>query len=311
MIGAFDTLPPAASALGHKVDVLFYAVLGLTGGVALAIAVLIVAFTIRYRRGSTADRSNPPVRLRWLEVTWISTPFVLFLGIFGWSSVVFSQLHQPPREALRIHVLAKQWMWRLEHENGRREIDELHVPLGRPVELIMTSQDVIHSFYVPQFRAKQDLVPGRYTSLWFTATRAGHFRLFCAEYCGTQHAGMQGQIIVMQPAQFAAWLAEGPARSSLAAQGFEIFRRAGCSGCHEPTSTVHAPGLTGLFGRPVHLSDGTTVIADETYIRDSILLPQKQVVVGFDPVMPSFQGQLDEDEITALIAYIQSLTSPP
>jgi cytochrome c oxidase subunit 2 len=311
MSEGFDVLLPAASLLGHKVDVLFFAVLALTGLVALAIFILIIAFTIRYRRGSKVDRSNPPARIRWMEVTWITVPLAIFLGIFGWSTLVFSQFHRPAQQAMRVHVLAKQWMWKLEHENGRREIDELHVPLGRPVELIMTSQDVIHSFFVPQFRAKQDLVPGRYTSLWFTATRAGRFRLFCAEYCGTQHAGMHGEVIVMRPAEFAAWLAAGPARTELAARGFEIYRRAGCSGCHEPTSTVHAPDLVGLFGRAVHLSDGSTVIADETYIRDSILLPRKQVVAGFDPLMPSFEGQLDEDDLTALIAYIKSRTSPP
>jgi cytochrome c oxidase subunit 2 len=311
MTDGFDTLLPAASLLGHRVDVLFLAVLAVTGCVALAIAILIVAFTIRYRAGSKADRRNPPTRLPWLEVTWITVPLAIFLGIFGWSSLVFSQFHRPPPQAMRVHVLAKQWMWKIEHENGRREIDELHVPLGRPVELIMTSQDVIHSFFVPEFRAKQDLLPGRYLSLWFTATRPGRFRLFCAEYCGTQHSGMHGEIVVMRPSEFTAWLAEGPARSDLAARGFEIYRRMGCSGCHEPTSTVHAPDLIGLFGRPVHLSDGTTIIADDTYIRDSILLPRKQVVVGFDPLMPSFEGQLDEDDLTALIAYIKSRASPP
>ena len=311
MTESFDTMLPAASLLGHRIDVLFLVVLILTGCVASGIGILIVAFTIRYRRGSRVDRSNPLVRVRWIEVTWITVPLAIFLGIFGWSSLVFSQFHRPPRQAMRVHVLAKQWMWKVEHENGRREIDELHVPLGRPVELIMTSQDVIHSFFVPEFRAKQDLLPGRYMSLWFTATRAGRFRLFCAEYCGTQHSGMHGQIIVMRPPEFAAWLAAGPARSDLASRGFEIYRRMGCSGCHEPTSTVHAPDLVGLFGRAVHLSDGTTVTADETYIRDSILLPRKQVVAGFDPVMPSFQGQLDEDDLTALIAYIKSRASPP
>jgi cytochrome c oxidase subunit II len=305
------TLLHSASALGRKVDTLFLAMLGITGFVALGVAVCIVAFSIRYRRGSLADRSNPPSRVRWIEITWTATPLAIFLAIFIWSSLVFSQFYQAPPSSLRIHVLAKQWMWKLEHENGRREIDELHVPLGQPVELVMTSQDVIHSFFVPAFRIKQDVLPGRYTSLWFTATRLGHFELFCAEYCGTNHAGMHGGVTVMRPTEFAQWLAAEPEQSSPAARGFELYRRVGCSGCHEPTSTVHAPDLTGLYGRPVHLADGSTVIADETYLRDSILLPQKQVVAGFDPVMPSFQGQLDEDDLIALIAYIKSRPSSP
>ena len=301
----------AVSTLGVKVDVLFMSLLGITGLVALGVAGCVVWFTIRYRAGSKADRSHPPARVRWIEITWTATPLAIFLGIFLWSSEVFSQFYHPPENALRVHVLAKQWMWKLEHDNGRREIDELHVPLGQPVELIMTSQDVIHSFFVPAFRIKQDVLPGRYTSLWFTATRLGRFSLFCAEYCGTRHAGMFGGITVMRPAEFARWLASGPGQPDLATRGFEIYRRVGCSGCHEPTSTVHAPDLTDLFGRPVHLTDGSTVIADETYLRDSILLPQKQVVAGFGPIMPSFQGQLDEDDLIALVAFIKSRSGPP
>ncbi len=311
MSASFDTFPQAASVLGRQVDVLFLALLGVTGIVAVGVAVAIVAFTIRYRHGSKADRRNPPSGVRWIEITWTATPLALFLVLFIWSSLLFAQFHRPPPQAMHIHVLAKQWMWRLEHENGRREIDELHVPVGQPVELVMTSQDVIHSFFVPAFRVKQDVLPGRYTTLWFTATRAGRFDLFCAEYCGTQHATMRGDIVVMRPAQFAQWLASGPPQSDLAARGFELYRRLGCSGCHEPTSTVHAPGLSGLFGETVHLSDGSTVSADEAYLRDSILLPNKQVVAGFDPVMPSFQGQLDEDDLIALIAFIKSRRSEP
>jgi cytochrome c oxidase subunit 2 len=311
MSASIESFAPSASVLGRQVDVLFLTLLGITGLVAAGVAVVIIAFTIRYRRGSKADRSDPPGRVRWIEITWTATPLFLFLVMFIWSGLLFARFHRPPPQAIHIHVLAKQWMWKLEHENGRREIDQLHVPADRPVELVMTSQDVIHSFFVPAFRVKQDVLPGRYTSLWFTATRAGRYDLFCAEYCGTQHATMHGDIIVMAPAQFAEWLASGPAQPDLAARGFELYRRLGCSGCHEPASTVHAPGLTGLYGETVHLSDGSTVIADETYLRDSILLPGKQVVAGFDPVMPSFQGQLGEDDLIALIAYIKSKRGAP
>jgi cytochrome c oxidase subunit 2 len=296
----------SASVLGQSVDTLFLALFGLTTIVALAVAVLIVFFAIRYRHGSKADRRNPPVRARWIEITWTATPLAIFIGLFVWSSVLFAQFYRPPSNAMRVHVLAKQWMWKLEHENGRREIDELHVPLGQPVELIMTSQDVIHSFFVPAFRTKQDVLPGRYTSLWFTATQLGRFNLFCAEYCGTDHANMHGSVVVLRPADFARWLGSAPTATDLISHGYKIYRNAGCSGCHEPSSTVHAPGLAGLARRLVHLSDGRQIVADANYLRDSILVPDKDVVAGFAPVMPSYQGQLDEDDLSALIAYIES-----
>jgi cytochrome c oxidase subunit 2 len=202
-------------------------------------------------------------------------------------------------------VVGKQWMWKAEHANGRREIDELHLPLGQPVRLVLSTEDVIHSFFVPAFRIKQDAVPGRYTSIRFTPTRAGEYRLHCAEYCGTDHARMGGRVVVMPPAQFARWLERGGQGRSLAARGFELFRRKGCSGCHAAASTVHAPDLAGIFGRAVHLQDGRTRIADEAYLRDSILLPKRDVVAGYEPIMPSFQGQLDEDELAALVAFLK------
>ncbi|HKU16069.1 MAG TPA: cytochrome c oxidase subunit II [Steroidobacteraceae bacterium] len=309
MTSRAESVLHSASSLGRTVDALFLSLLGITGVVAIAVATLIVFFAVRYRAGSKADRSNPPVRARWIEICWTVTPLAIFIGLFVWSSLVFSDFYRPPADAMRIHVLARQWMWKLEHDNGRREINELHVPAGQPVELIMTSQDVIHSFFVPAFRVKQDVLPGRYTSLWFTATRAGRFNLFCAEYCGTDHSNMHGSVVVMQPADFAAWLAATPGDQDLASRGFEIYRRAGCSGCHEATSTVHAPSLVGLFGRTVQLSGGGSLVADDNYIRDSILLPDKHVAAGFAPVMPSYQGQLDEEDIRALIAYIASQRS--
>jgi cytochrome c oxidase subunit II len=301
----------SASTVGPSVDALFLSLLGITALVAIAVASLIVIFAVRYRHNAKVDRSSPPQRVRWIEIAWTATPLAIFIGLFMWSSILFAGFYRPPRNAMRVHVLAKQWMWKLEHESGRREINELHVPLGQPVELIMTSQDVIHSFFVPAFRTKQDVLPGRYTSLWFTATRTGRFNLFCAEYCGTDHANMHGSVVVLQPAEFASWLAAGPTTESLVTRGSEIYRRAGCSGCHEPTSTVHAPGLTGLAHRLVHLRDGRQVVADEAYLRDSILLPGKEVVAGFAPIMPSYQGQLDEEELSALIAYIASRGSGP
>jgi cytochrome c oxidase subunit 2 len=302
-------ISPAASTLGQRVDTLLLIMTIVTGFVALVIAALLLIFAVRYRRGSKADRSNPPSGVRWLEITWIAVPLAIFLGLFAWSSVVFSQFYRPPAGAAHIYVVAKQWMWKLEHDNGKREIDQLHVPLGKAVELVMTSQDVIHSFFVPAFRVKQDVLPGRFTSLWFTPTQLGTFHLFCAEYCGTDHARMRGGIVVMPPDEYAQWLQAGSQVPALSSRGFALYRELGCSGCHEPSSTIHAPDLRGLYGRTVHLSDGTSVIADENYIRDSILEPHKQVAAGFEPVMPSFHGQVSEDQVIALIAFIQSRPS--
>ena len=302
----FHVFDRAASSIADRNDSLFIAMLVLCGSVAVAIAVAVVGFCIRYRAGSSADRSQPPSGARALELAWTITPLLIFVAVFFLAAKAFVEMHRPPADALPVYVVGKQWMWTLQHRNGRREINELHVPLGQPVRLVMTSQDVIHSFYVPAFRLKQDVVPGRYTSLWFTATQLGDFHLFCSEYCGTEHPAMLGRVVVMEPAAFARWLAAGSSVPGLAQQGFALFREHGCSGCHAAGSTVHAPSLDGLLGSTVHLQDGRSLVADESYIRDSILAPDKDVVAGFAPVMPSFAGQLSEEQIEALIAYLRS-----
>ncbi len=305
-LAAFRLMAPAAATSAMPVDLLFTAMLLLCGAVALVVCVLVVVFALRYRRGSKAPRHEPRRRLRWLEIAWTLTPLALFAGIYAWAAHDYMRLYQPPPDALPVYVVAKQWMWKLQHRNGRREINELHVPLGQPVLLKMTSQDAIHSFYAPAFRLKQDVLPGRYTTLWFTATRLGEYHLFCAEYCGSRHSHMTGRIVVMRPGDYARWLAAGPAQPSLAQYGYTLFRRLGCSGCHSEQSTVHAPLLQGLPGRTVHLQDGRSLVADDNYLRDSILLPRKDVVAGFAPVMPSFAGQVSEEDIQALIAYLHS-----
>jgi cytochrome c oxidase subunit II len=265
----------------------------------------VVVFSIRYRAGAKAERGAPPVALRWLEYGWTLAPLAIFIGIFVWAAVVYAGFYgRGPDNAMTIFVVGKQWMWKAEHANGRREVDELHLPVGQPVRLVLSTEDAIHSFFIPAFRIKQDAVPGRYTSIRFTATRVGEYRLHCAEYCGTDHARMGGRVVVMAPAAFARWLEGGSENRSLAAQGFDLFRRLGCSGCHV-NSTVHAPDLAGIYGRTIHLSDGRTVVADEAYLRDSILLPKRDVVAGYEPIMPSFQGQVDEGELSALVTYLK------
>jgi cytochrome c oxidase subunit 2 len=297
---------PAASDVAHRVDLLFAVLLGITSLVAIAIALVIFIFCIRYRRGAAVDRSNAPASKPWLEYAWTATPMAIFLGFFAWGAVVYAGFYGRADGAMPVFVVGKQWMWRIEHPNGRREIDELHLPLGQKVRLVFATEDVIHSFYVPAFRIKQDAVPGRYTEVTLTPTRLGTYEMHCTEYCGTDHARMGGHVVVMRPEDFARWLAEGGASPTMAARGFDTFRRFGCSGCHDARSTVHAPDLAGLYGRAVHLQDGRTIVADDAYIRDSILLPKRDVVAGFDPIMPSFQGQVSEADILDLIAYIKS-----
>jgi cytochrome c oxidase subunit 2 len=301
----FHLLEPAASTLASRTDTIFVVMVLLCGTVAAILCVLIVVFAIRYRRGAVVDRT-PPRELRSIEIAWTVAPLLVFFGIFGWAARDFITLADPPAGALPVTVVAKQWMWKLQHRDGRREINELHVPQGEPVVVTMTSEDAIHSFFVPAFRIKQDVLPGRYTRLWFTATQLGEFPLFCSEYCGSEHSQMTGRVIVMTPADFGRWLASGPARPSMAQYGFALFRQLGCSGCHDPRSTIHAPLLDGVYGRTVHLQDGRTISADATYLRDAILVPGKDIVAGFAPVMPSFAGQVSEEDIQALIAYLQS-----
>ncbi|HET6628152.1 MAG TPA: cytochrome c oxidase subunit II [Woeseiaceae bacterium] len=304
---AVQILPAQASSVAADVDALFYAILAACVIVCLILFVLIWRFSLKYWHSRDADReAHEPQGFR-LEFAWTVIPLLVFIGFFVWGARLYLKIEVPPPDALQVHALARQWMWKFEHPGGQREINTLHVPLGRPVTVTLISQDVIHSFFVPAFRIKQDVLPNRYTRIWFEAIEPGRFRLFCAEFCGTSHAGMRGEVIVMPPAEYQAWLASSAPAESLVARGQRMFRSAGCSGCHDPRSTVHAPDLHGIFGRTVQLRGGATAVADEAYLRDSMLLPDSRVTAGFAPLMPSFAGQLDEGEITAIIAYIKSL----
>jgi cytochrome c oxidase subunit 2 len=240
-------------------------------------------------------------------VSWTTASLLIFVGLAVWGANLYVHLYNPPPNALQIFIVGKQWMWKAQHPGGQREIDELHVPVGQDVRLVMASQDVIHSFFVPALRIKQDVVPGRYETMWFRPDKVGRYHLFCSEYCGTDHAHMGGWIYVMNPRDFADWLQAQGGQQTLAAQGEQLFRSYGCSGCHEPGGTLRAPRLEGLFGSPVPLSDGTVVTADERYVRDSILDPQAQVAAGYQPVMPTFAGQISEEDLAKLVAYIESI----
>ncbi|MEH6953108.1 cytochrome c oxidase subunit II (plasmid) [Nitrobacter sp. NHB1] len=302
-------MPEAASQQAVRTDQIYFVLLTFSGFIVLLVAALILVFSIRYRRGSKAKRGAlPKVMSREFEIGWTSATLFLALFIFWWVSSTHLSALAAPKNALEIHVVAKQWMWKTQHSNGAREINELHVPLDTPVRLVMTSEDVIHSFFVPAFRMKKDVLPGRYTETWFRATKPGVFHLFCAEYCGSEHSRMTGRIVVVQKDAYARWLAAQPEGDGLAKTGEAVFRARGCSGCHSQTSKVHAPNLNGLYGRKVQLAGGRTVTADEAYLRDSMLMPRRDVVAGFEPIMPSYAGILTDGEIISLTAYIRSLS---
>jgi len=308
MFDNFPLWPQRASSLAANVDALYIFLLIVSALMTALIFTAVIYFAARYRRrhGVSAEQiegSTP------LELTWSVIPLVVFMVMFLWGAVVYFKGRTPPRDSTEVYVVAKQWMWKLEHAEGQREINELHVPVGRDVKLIMTSQDVIHSFYVPAFRIKQDVLPGRYTVAWFRATKPGTYHLFCAEYCGTQHSGMIGSIVVLEPAQYEAWMSGGSS-GPLSATGEKIFAELGCSTCHRTDTQGRGPNLQNVFGRPVLLEDGRTVIADENYVRESILDPGAKIVNGFKPIMPTFQGLVSEEQLNALVAYVKSLSKP-
>jgi cytochrome c oxidase subunit 2 len=306
MFENFPLWPTRASTVAGEVDALYIFLVALAAVVSVAIFTMILIFATRYRRQTGVDAEQIEGSTI-LEITWSVFPLCVFLVIFVWGAVIYFHERTPPRDATEVYVVAKQWMWKLQHEEGVREVNQLHVPVGRDVKLIMTSQDVIHSFFVPAFRLKQDVLPGRYTTLWFRATRPGTYHLFCAEYCGTQHSGMVGQVVVMEPAQYQAWLSGGPATGSLASTGESLFQQLACSTCHRSDTQGRGPTLAGVFGSKVLLEDGRTVVADEDYIRESILAPSAKVVSGFKPIMPVFQGLVSEEQLNALVAYVKSL----
>ena len=308
----FPLFPAQASSLAGQVDALYFALVAISGFFAVAISITVIVFAIRYRRRHADEVGASIHGSTLLEIVWSVIPLGIVMVIFVWSAAVFMAISRPPADAMDIYVVGKQWMWKIQHPDGRREINELHVPVGRAVRLTMGSEDVIHSFYVPAFRVKADVVPGRLTTLWFKATKPGRYHLFCAEYCGTQHSGMIGWVEAMEPDDFQAWLGGGTGES-LASSGEKLFQELSCNTCHRPDSGGRGPVLDGLFGRTVSLQGGGRVMADEAYLRESIVNPQARVVAGYQPLMPTFQGLVSEEGLLQLIAYIKELkaASPP
>jgi cytochrome c oxidase subunit 2 len=310
-MGKLQLLPESASTFAPDVDhlTMFLVLVSIFFTVVIFAAIFI--FAVKYRRRSEAELPQAVHTGLALEIAWSVIPFGLTMVMFTWGASILFKESRPPDNAMQVYVVGKQWMWKIQHMEGRREINELHVPLGRPVRLTMTSEDVIHSFYMPAFRIKLDVVPGRYGEMWFEPTKVGQFHLFCAEYCGTRHSGMIGSIYVMEPQDYQNWLTGGSAQDSMAQRGERLFQDLACSNCHKSDNTGRCPNLVGLFGRNIQLADGHTVKFDESYIRESILQPTAKVAAGYQPIMPTFQGLVTEEGVLQLVEYIKSIGPKP
>lgn len=302
--------PEQASTFAPHVDALYAYLIALTAFFTLGITAAIIFFAVKYRRRQAGELPRPVHGSMVLELTWTIIPLMISMTIFVWGASIFFKAYRAPQQAMEVYVVGKQWMWKFQHQTGQREINELHVPVGARVKLTMTTEDVIHSFYVPAFRIKQDVVPGRYLQTWFEATKAGKYYLFCTEYCGTNHSGMGGYVYVMEPTAYQQWLAGGTGTESAASQGKKLFQERGCASCHQVEAggqQGRGPTLYGLFGKQQAVEGGASVTVDEAYVRESILNPQAHIAAGFENIMPTFQGQLSEEQILQLVAYVRSL----
>lgn len=308
MFTNFPFFPQAASEQAGQVDALYFFLVAVTAFFMALIAILIVVFAVKFRRKHDTEVGEAIHGSLALELLWTIIPLGITMVMFVWGAQVFFHMTRPPKGALEIYVVGKQWMWKAQHLDGAREINELHVPIGRPVKLIMGSEDVIHSFFIPDFRVKADVIPGRYNTLWFTATKPGRYHLFCTQYCGTKHSAMIGWVTALEPAEYQAWLSGGgPAAGSMADYGAKLFQDLACSTCHLESGQGRGPVLKGVYGKTTQLQNGQTVTVDDAYIRESVLNPQAKVVAGFQPLMPTFQGLVTEEQLLQLIAYIKSI----
>ena len=301
--------PERASTIAGEVDALYFFLVGLSVVMSVLIATLVVSFAVKFHRRHADEVGAQVHGGLMLELAWTFVPFIIAMVIFFWGAKVYFVMASPPSETLNIYVVGKQWMWKVQHTTGQREINQLHLPVGRPVKLIMTSEDVIHNFSIPAMRVKADVIPGRFVQIWFEPSRPGTYQIFCAEYCGTQHSGMIGQVVVMDASAYQTWLSGGEGEGSLASAGEKLFADLACNTCHRPDSRGRGPVLQNVFGHPVQLHDGTVLTADESYLRESILTPAAKLTAGYQPVMPAFQGLVSEEQLLALIEYVKSLSA--
>ena len=303
----FPLFPPSASTVAVEMDLLYGFIVAVCTFFAVLIAVLVVYFTLKYHRRNPDDVGADIHGSLSLELTWTFIPLVLSLVMFAWGASLFFRLATPPANAMELFVVGKQWMWKVQHPEGVREINEMHVPIGRPVRITLGSEDVLHDYSIPAFRVKMDAVPGKLTTLWFEATVPGRYHIFCAEYCGTKHSGMIGEVIAMQPQDYEVWLAGGRSTGTAAQNGERLFSDLACVTCHKTDTTGRGPSLLGVFGSQVELVDGRKVTADENYLRESIMNSQAKIVQGYQGIMPAFQGMVTEENLLQLIAYIKTL----
>jgi cytochrome c oxidase subunit 2 len=303
----FPLFPPSASSVSQEMDLLYLFITAVSAFFTVLVAFLVVFFAFKYRRRQPNEVGADIHGSLALELTWTIIPLVLAMIMFVWGADLFFRLARPPRDAMNVFVVGKQWMWKVQHEEGVREVNELHVPVGRPVRITLGSEDVLHDYFIPAFRVKMDAVPGKWTTMWFTATQKGEYHIFCAEYCGTKHSSMIGRVVAMEPQDYEVWLAGGKSAGSPVQTGERLFTDLACITCHKPDATGRGPALRGVFGSRVALADGRTVVADEQYLRESIMQPAAKVVRGYQPTMPTFQGMVSEENLMRLVAYLKSL----
>ncbi|HQX80486.1 MAG TPA: cytochrome c oxidase subunit II [Vicinamibacterales bacterium] len=310
MQSSFPLFPEAASSIASDVDLLYFFILAVSSFFAILVSAAVVYFAIKYRRRHADEVGHDIHGSIALELIWTVIPFVLAMVMFFWGADLYFRLARPPADSMEVFVVGKQWMWKVQHPEGVREINELHVPINRNVRITLGSEDVLHDYYIPAFRVKMDAVPGKLTTMWFKATKAGTYRIFCAEYCGTQHSGMIGHVIAMEEHDYEAWLAGGRTTGTAVENGERLFTQLACITCHKTDTSGRGPVLAGVFGSTVQLMDGRKVVVDENYLRESIMNPQAKIVLGYQPIMPTFQGTVSEENLLQLIAYIKQLKAP-
>ncbi len=309
MFTNFPFFPEQASEQAANVDALYFFLVAVSAFFSALIAILICVFAAKFHRRHDAEVGEAIHGSLALELMWTFIPLGITMVMFVWGAATFFHMTRPPKNAMEIYVVGKQWMWKLEHMDGAREINELHVPIGRPVKLIMGSEDVIHSFFIPSFRAKADVVPGRYNTMWFTPSKAGRYHIFCTQYCGTKHSNMIGWVTVMDPADYQAWLATNLPGGTMAENGARLFADLSCNTCHlDAGQQGRGPSLRNIYGQKVLLQRLETAVADDAYLRESIVNPQAKIVAGFQPLMPTYQGLVSEEQLLQLIAYVKSLS---
>jgi len=298
--------PAEASTIAPYMDALYFFLLLITVVGMTLVGALVLGFSLRYRR----ERNPVATQVEGstlLEATWTIIPLALFLVCFVWGALLYFRIYNPPANSMNIYIVGKQWMWKAEHPGGQHEINSLHVPTGRPVQLTMISQDVFHSYSIPEFRVKREVIPGRYTTVWFNATDPGTYHLFCTQYCGTAHSAMIGDVVAMTPEDYEKWAQQSTSGMSLAQNGERLFASMGCNACHNGTAAARGPNLAGVFGSKLTLTSGSEVLVNEAYLRDAILNPSQHVTQGFAPIMPTYQGQISEDGLIDIVEYLKTL----